>query len=120
MARSTLTRVRYETEAAAKELHVRSARTQRLDKAVGEAWLAVGDAAMSFDPLSSEGISKGLQMGRAAADAAAAFCQGKSSPLADYARDADAAFAEYLDARCNFYAAERRWPDSPFWKRRRR
>jgi hypothetical protein len=41
-------------------LHVRTARTQRLDQPTGEGWLAVGDAAMSFDPLSSEGISKGL------------------------------------------------------------
>ena len=42
----------------------------------GERWLAVGDAAMAFDPLSSMGISKALRMGLAAADVIQQFCGG--------------------------------------------
>jgi flavin-dependent dehydrogenase len=118
LAKSTLTRSRIGTGGEPRSLHVRSARTQRLDAVAGEGWLAVGDAAMSFDPLSSEGISKGLQMGLAAAAAAAALCRGRADAAADYARDTEAAFAEYLSARRDFYAAERRWPDAPFWQRR--
>ena len=61
------------------ELHVRTARTQRLDAPAGDSWLAVGDAAMSFDPLSSEGISKGLEWGTKAAAVAPALCRGQGS-----------------------------------------
>jgi flavin-dependent dehydrogenase len=41
LARSTLTRGRYEGRALCEELHVRSARTERLEHATGEGWLAV-------------------------------------------------------------------------------
>ena len=41
---------------------VRSARSQRLDRMSGRAWIAVGDAAAVFDPLSSHGIAKSVEM----------------------------------------------------------
>lgn len=119
LGRSTLTRVRYEGCEPGQELHVRSARTQRLEHATGEGWLAVGDAAMSFDPLSSEGITKGLHMGRLAAASLGVCCRGESKALADYQREVDTAFAQYLDAWRRIYAAEGHWPDAPFWQRRR-
>jgi flavin-dependent dehydrogenase len=119
LTRSTLTRGRYEGRALCEELHVRSARTQRLEHTTGEGWLAVGDAAMSFDPLSSEGISKGLHMGRTAAASAGAYCRGEPKALADYQREVDTTFAQYLDAWRRIYVAEGRWPDAPFWQRRR-
>jgi flavin-dependent dehydrogenase len=119
LARSTLTQSRYAGSVPGEVLHVRSARTQRLGHVTGDGWLAVGDAAMSFDPLSSEGITKGLEMGRAAAASIRACCRGETNAFADYQRQADMAFAQYLEAWHRFYAAERRWPDAPFWRRRR-
>jgi flavin-dependent dehydrogenase len=101
------------------DLHVRTARTQRLDQPNGEGWLAVGDAAMSFDPLSSEGISKGLEGGKKAAAAAAALCQGDRSVVRMYGEDINKAFVEYLVMRYLYYAAEKRWTDASFWRRRR-
>jgi flavin-dependent dehydrogenase len=101
------------------DLHVRTARTQRLDKPVGEGWLAVGDAAMAFDPLSSEGISKGLEWGQKAASTAAAVCCGDRSALEEYRQAINKTFAEYLITRYRYYSAETRWPDEPFWRRRR-
>jgi flavin-dependent dehydrogenase len=101
------------------DLHIRTARTQRLDEPIGDCWLAVGDAAMSFDPLSSEGISKGLEGGKQAAAVAAALCMGDRSAAQAYREDIGKAFAEYLATRHRYYAAERRWPDAPFWRRRR-
>jgi flavin-dependent dehydrogenase len=74
---------------------------------------------MSFDPLSSEGISKGLHMGRLAAASVCAYCRGERETLADYQREVNTAFAQYLDAWRRVYAAEGRWPDAPFWQRRR-
>lgn len=99
-------------------LLVRTARTQRLDEPVGDAWLAVGDAAMSFDPLSSEGISKGLEWGKKAAAAVAALCRNDRSTSLAYRDEIDRTFSEYLLTRYRYYAAEVRWPDAPFWRRR--
>jgi tetratricopeptide (TPR) repeat protein len=48
-----------------------------------------------------------------------ALCRGVSGALADYQREADLAFAQYLDAWCRVYASEGRWPGAPFWQRRR-
>lgn len=102
------------------DLRVRTARTQRLNKSAGDGWLAVGDAAMSFDPLSSEGISKGLQWGKHAAAVAAGYCKGDRSGLRAYQQDVERAFSEYLLLRYRYYSAEQRWKDSPFWARRQR
>ena len=40
-----------------------SASSQRLDVCAGDGWLAVGDAAGTFDPLSSQGVMKALRSG---------------------------------------------------------
>ena len=61
------------------DLHIRTARTQRLDVTEGEGWLAVGDAAISFDPLSSDGISKGARMGEKGRRAGRGVLPGRSS-----------------------------------------
>jgi flavin-dependent dehydrogenase len=100
------------------ELHIRTARTQRLDEPIGDHWLAVGDAAMSFDPLSSEGITKGLVAGRKAALVAAALCEGDRSAARSYRDEVIKEFSQYMAARHRYYAAERRWPDAPFWRQR--
>ena len=45
-----------------------AAGTAHLDRPVGDGWLAAGDAAASFDPLSSQGILTAVLMGRDAAE----------------------------------------------------
>ena len=80
--------------------------------------LAVGDAAMSFDPLSSDGISKGLEWGRKAAALAAAFCRGDRLAAPAYRQALNEVFSDYLATRHRYYTAERRWPQAPFWRRR--
>lgn len=117
---SDITAGRIVATGSAIDLDIRSARTQRLDVTVGEGWLAVGDAAMSFDPLSSEGISKGLEWGRKAAELAVAFCRGDRSAARAYREQLDKAFSEYLLTRYRYYATETRWPGAPFWRRRQR
>jgi hypothetical protein len=42
---------------------------------------------MSFDPLSSDGISKGLEWGEETAGAAAAWCRGNYSAAEAYQHD---------------------------------
>jgi flavin-dependent dehydrogenase len=120
LKQSSFTRTRSETLESALEVHVRSARSQRLDEMIGVGWLAVGDAAMSFDPLSSAGISKALKWGIRAAEAIQSHFAGETDGLARYEKDVKRAFDDYLSLRAHYYRVEARWPDSIFWQRRHR
>ena len=99
-------------------LVVRSARSQRIDPAWGPGWFAVGDAAMAFDPLASEGIAKALNDGRRAAESIAAHLAGDASSLHRFALDSEREYAAYRSTRADYYRIERQWPESVFWKRR--
>ena len=99
-------------------LRVVSACSSRLDIFTGPGWLAVGDAAMSFDPLSSRGVIWRLESGLAAARAHDAFLSGDETPARDFAHCAALDFASYLHERAAVYARERRWQESAFWQRR--
>jgi flavin-dependent dehydrogenase len=100
-------------------LVVRPAHSRRLEPAAGEGWLAVGDAASLFDPLSAQGIVKGLRSGVFAAYALGdLLARGDPRGLLRYERHVRDEFAGYCRARSRFYAEERRWPDSDFWRRR--
>lgn len=81
----------------------------RLDRAGGDGWLAIGDAAMSFDPISSHGLLTALSTGLAA---------GETS-LADYQSFADTTWRAYTRMRQACYASEGRWGEAPFWRKRR-
>lgn len=84
----------------------------------GERWLAVGDAAIAFDPLSSMGISKALRMGLVAADAIQRYLAGDASGVERYAAAVAQEFDEYLVTRNFYYRQEMRWPDQAFWRPR--
>lgn len=92
----------------------------QLEPAAGHHWLAVGDAAVSFDPLSSKGISNALYTGQAAARAILAAEEGDGDATARYTRHLSQIFHAYLGQLGLYYAQERRWCDSPFWQRRHR
>jgi flavin-dependent dehydrogenase len=89
-----------------------------LDKATGNGWLAVGDAASAYDPISSQGIYKALSSGLQAAAVVAALLKGGTNQLGDYESSLGRSFGYYLHNRNYFYGVERRWADAPFWKRR--
>jgi flavin-dependent dehydrogenase len=98
---------------------IASAASHRLDPPAGDdGWLAVGDAAMAFDPLSSQGISKAIRWGIRAAKTISEWLEGKTSALPAYAAAVEAEYTAYLSARNRYYAMERRWTDAPFWQRR--
>jgi len=97
----------------------RAAESRRLDAAAGDGWLAAGDAASRFDPLSSQGIVKALRSGIFAAYAIGdLLTRGDDAGLRRYRAFIDAEFAAYAETRAQFYAEERRWPESEFWRRR--
>lgn len=115
--RHTRERVRDATPLGTPSAH--AAHTQTLECVTGDGWLAVGDAATTFDPLSSQGILKSLRSGVLASYAVADYFKGKQSGLAKYEALVAREFKAYMEARADFYARERRWEDSPFWQRRR-
>ena len=84
----------------------------------GAQWLAVGDAAASYDPLSGQGIVKALANGLRAAQAISAQLGGDASTLRDYEAQVAADFERAMALRQAYYAHEARWPESPFWHRR--
>ena len=98
---------------------VRATQSRRLEPAAGDGWLAVGDAASLFDPLSSQGILKGLRSGIFASYAIGdLLVQGDERGLTRYIRYVREEFESYNRVRARYYAEERRWPESPFWQRR--
>jgi flavin-dependent dehydrogenase len=102
-----------------KPIHVVSAASRTLDRVTGRGWLAVGDAARSYDPLSGQGITKALESALAAAEAIAASSAGDAMALDRFAHDADREWQRYRAEHAAHYARERRWPYSVFWRRRR-
>ena len=103
------------------------ASTGRLDTFSGEGWFAVGDAAMTFDPLSSQGMTKAMTAGLFAADL---IHSGLRNIKENGHRQSD----EFLSKRFleeqekvwqtyqreyNYnYSMQRRWSSHPFWARR--
>jgi flavin-dependent dehydrogenase len=90
----------------------------RLVQPVGAGWIAAGDAALAFDPLSSQGILTALYTGMRAAEAVVATHHGDRVALAHYAARIDAIAATYHQQLRQYYAIEQRWHDAPFWRKR--
>lgn len=91
-----------------------------LDRAGGERWLAVGDAALAFDPLSSKGIANALYTGVRAAGMIRACDQGDAEAVGGYARHLREIHRVYRGQCRSFYAMEGRWVGSGFWRGRGR
>jgi flavin-dependent dehydrogenase len=97
---------------------VTAAHDSALIPRVGDGWLAAGDAARSFDPLSSQGLFHALYTGLTSAGVVERFLSGDASGLADYAARLADIDAAYLRNWKEWYGQERRWPDHEFWRRR--
>lgn len=97
-----------------------AANSSRLRHIAGGSWLAVGDAAAAYDPLSSQGIVTALSTGLDAAAAVHLQLDGESGAMREYGRRMSESFAAYVLKRTAYYRVEKRWPDSPFWSRRQR
>jgi len=99
-------------------LRVLPAETSRLDTIVGERWIALGDAAAAYDPLSSHGVASAMGSGFYGAHAIADLLAGRDDARLAYLDLLQRAYGTYLDQLKAHYAREIRWPDAPFWRRR--
>lgn len=95
-----------------------SAHTQRLSSVTGNSWLAVGDAASSYDPISSLGIFKSLAMSQFAAYATLDNLKGDTSGLQKYQQIVTSDYLGYQKKKQEYYTKEDRYTSSLFWKRR--
>lgn len=92
--------------------------TSRLDVPYGDYWIAVGDAAFSFDPISSYGITSALGSGFYAGHALASQLLKEEDAMTTYRYVLENTFEVYLEKLRNHYALEHRWKEKPYWKNR--
>ena len=96
-----------------------AAHSSVLDPCGAPGWLAAGDASISFDPLSAQGLLHALFSGLAAAEAAHSCLAGDSDAVPRYRRLMNSIYQAYRRRLDFYYASETRWPSAPFWQRRR-
>ena len=92
--------------------------TSRLDVVYGDNWLAVGDAAFSYDPISSYGITSALGSGLYAGHSLASALSNEKDALFAYQYVLETAFQEYMEKLMIHYDIEKRWQNSIYWKDR--
>lgn len=95
---------------------VASAASHVLTPALGSGWIAVGDAALAVDPLSSGGVAFAL---RSAEAAAAQIVATPGRVAGSYEAMVAEAADRYLIERADHYGLEDRFRDEPFWSARR-
>jgi flavin-dependent dehydrogenase len=95
------------------DARVVSSSCSRSRKVAGDGWVAIGDAAMGFDPLCGQGILNALESGLTAAVAIVDGLNRKN--LQKCEADSKQAFTEHMELRRWYYQAEERWPHSKFW-----
>ncbi len=92
-----------------------AAHTARLDRMSGSNWLAIGDAAVCFDPLASRGLFHALYSAYVAAALLDGRLRGREDGFSLYDEEMSRIYAAYLKHRRAVYRAEERWPDTRFW-----
>ncbi len=105
------------------------ANSQRLQDFCGDAWMAVGDAAQAYDPLSSQGMDKALRTGSHAGHMIhyaltdspqdPAGLGSRNAYVHQYDEQQRQLWETYLSQREFYYRMQPRWSDQPFWQRRR-
>ena len=117
VSKTELTRKRI-LEASGVEAKILAASSSIMNKRSGTNWMCIGDAAMTFDPLSSSGIAKAMKDGIQSAEIIDNYFKGDSHALCDYENSTLEEFSRYYSQRQRYYSLEGRWKDHPFWKRR--
>ena len=90
----------------------------RLARFSGARWIAAGDAAIAFDPLSSQGVTTALMTGYRAAASLLRELDGQCRDHDDYTKFVTRIFNDYLAQRIRHYQTDARFAFEPFWKRR--
>lgn len=94
-----------------------AANSTKLKQVSGQQWVAIGDAALSFDPLSSQGMYNAMA---SAMQLQALLLQyGFTETLQKtHTEQTEHIWHHYLKHKSIFYQAETRWKTAAFWERR--
>jgi len=113
-----ITEILNHSDLSAIEFHgVTAANSTKLNQVSGKQWVAIGDAAISFDPLSSQGMFNAMASAMQLKHLIQNFGYGqKTQDL--YTTQINHIWQRYLDHKDIFYQQELRWKVSEFWKRR--
>lgn len=84
----------------------------------GDGWIALGDATLAFDPLSSQGIFHALYTGIRGGQAVASALNDDIFSLAHWNERIVAIEVAYRRNLAACYGDEMRWPEAAFWSRR--
>lgn len=106
------------TEQELEERKLMSSGTNYLTQPYGKNWLAVGDAAFSYDPISSYGITSALATGFYGAHAIAAKLANEEGAFLAYRYVIENGARVYLQKLTHQYKMEKRWRNSYYWKNR--
>lgn len=94
-----------------------SAESSILEHMHGPGWVAVGDAAMAFDPIASHGILMAMVSARDAVEAYVHASEGLSSQaFIAYEKRMRTTYLHYARQRQAFYRAEKRFGQLGYWK----
>lgn len=106
-------------------LGTKAANMNKLSNIGEKNWIALGDAAMCFDPLSSQGMYNAMAM---AAQTAGLIIQNGfiDHPIPErtvafyhtFYKNACSIWEHYIKHHYIFYGMEQRWKNADFWKRR--
>jgi flavin-dependent dehydrogenase len=94
--------------------HVMISSSSVLQNVIGQIWLAVGDASVTYDPLSSQGILSAINNSIIVADRIPKSSSKKD--FDEYDKKIKSDFCSYLTKRNYYYNLEKRWGNKPFWK----
>lgn len=106
------------TQALSDKLWVRNAQTQLSDATNLERFIAIGDAAASFDPISSMGIGFSINSACFAAKHIAQELEQEASKTDVFQKDISRIFKQYHQIKTTYYQKEKRWPAAKFWQLR--
>lgn len=105
--------------AKAGEVHFAAASTVTASRLVEPRIVRAGDAASALDPLGANGLATALWSGMRAAESVAGLLAGDNAAAQRYECGFLEGIAAHLAGQRALYASEHRFPDMPFWQRRR-
>ena len=95
-----------------------AANTSRSSICAGRDWYAIGDAAMSFDPLSSQGMFNAMATAMQLCDLIVEFGTKSLDIRNIYSDQLSQVWRHYQRHKNYYYSQERRWNNAAFWRRR--
>jgi flavin-dependent dehydrogenase len=104
-----------------RHVHIFAANPSLVNPCCGRAWLLVGDAASTLDPLCSQGVQKAIASALAAVpviNTLLSHPERADSTIAFYCQRELSLFENHLTTLSRYYQRELRWQAQPFWRQR--